>query len=367
MKPSRLDAIDAGRGLAALSVFVYHYGVGAALARITGLPGFQQLAWPGANLAVPVFFVISGFCIHYGSLLRQPAGSNVRRFYLHRFFRIYPPWLVAIAVSIIALRANGEFPSMRQVLTHLTLTNGFFDDYRFNVALWSVSVEAFLYLVYPVWLYVRQRHGLGKAVAFAFGVSEISAIVTTYVHPEPTGPAIWFFVTVWCGWVSGAALAELWFGPRRRMFYLWQWWAAGVLGVSLHAGLVIAGVYAAGLGAFVRLPVLITLCVWPVTGLLLIGEKLQARPLPGLSMAWDILVRVGLFSYSLYLLHIPLIQLRFPVDAYLGARPLVHYLVMAGWFWVVLAISWSCWRWIELPSARLGSRLRTRPSAAAVP
>ena len=51
------------RGLAALAVAAYHHGFGDALVKASGWAGFEAIAWPGSQIAVPLFFVISGFCI----------------------------------------------------------------------------------------------------------------------------------------------------------------------------------------------------------------------------------------------------------------------------------------------------------------
>lgn len=49
----RLTSIDVARGLAALSVAVYHQGYGIGLAHVTGIDAFHWIDWPGSFLAVP--------------------------------------------------------------------------------------------------------------------------------------------------------------------------------------------------------------------------------------------------------------------------------------------------------------------------
>jgi peptidoglycan/LPS O-acetylase OafA/YrhL len=51
---SELVSINIGRGLAALSVFVYHYGVGQVLVKYTGFSALNWLAYPGALYGRPL-------------------------------------------------------------------------------------------------------------------------------------------------------------------------------------------------------------------------------------------------------------------------------------------------------------------------
>lgn len=360
MSAPRIDSVDVARGLAALSVAVYHHGFGHALAQATGQSGFELIAWPGATLAVPLFFVISGFCIHLGTLARPPGPGFVTRFYCQRFVRIYPAWLVAVLVSLIILWLDGHSVSLDLILSHLTLTNGFFDDYRLNAALWSVSVESFLYLIYPLWFFFRRKTGLPTAMFLAITVSAGTSILTAHLQPVPTGPALWFFLNVWCGWVAGAVLAEIWSSPQRELFNRPAWWigAAGV--ATIHLTLILQNFHV-GPRVYVHLPITICLCVVPLVGLLLLGEKIaEGKPGTFTAFIWRTLATVGAFSYSLYLLHIPLQSLRFILRPALPDAKIFQLLVFVAWFGGVLGVSWLCYRWVELPSLRHGKKMVAR-------
>ena len=225
---SRLGAIDLLRGLAAFSVVVYHYNAGPALVRTTDFSWLRILNIPGATWAVPILVAISGFCIHLGWVNRRGKAWSTRAFFISRFWRIYPAWLMAVLCSALLLLASGQTPSLRVMVTHLTLTNGFFNDYSLNPVLWTVSLEASLYLLYPLWLTWRIRYGLIRAVQLAAVVSLASTTITAFFFKEPTGPSIWFFGNVWIGWVGGAFLAELWFADDRSKFQQPAWWLCGL-------------------------------------------------------------------------------------------------------------------------------------------
>jgi peptidoglycan/LPS O-acetylase OafA/YrhL len=99
---SNLISIDIARGFAALSVFIYHYGLGSVLEKATGSPVFNAVSIPGAVYAVPLFFLVSGFCIHQSQLRQEQKQGNTlnyKKYIVRRFWRIYPTYLVALLFS----------------------------------------------------------------------------------------------------------------------------------------------------------------------------------------------------------------------------------------------------------------------------
>src|SRR3974377_361898 len=97
-----IDFLDHVRGLAILSVFLFH-SLNESFHR-SSLPWngwFRDFSVPKSFLlllpasfgwaGVAIFFVVSGFCIHYSFHLQ---GREWRSFFIRRFFRIYPPYLM---------------------------------------------------------------------------------------------------------------------------------------------------------------------------------------------------------------------------------------------------------------------------------
>src|SRR5258708_11706525 len=100
----RIPELDGLRGVAILSVLVWHYfyfhpaaghhPVGLARQLYVHFEQFLALGWSGVDL----FFVLSGFLIGGILLNARNSPSYFRTFYLRRFFRIVPiyyAWLVA--------------------------------------------------------------------------------------------------------------------------------------------------------------------------------------------------------------------------------------------------------------------------------
>src|SRR5260370_38858737 len=107
----RLGILDDCRGVAIILVFLCHCSSnlpanllsafdrpwGVAWSAFSGKIDLQNLiaftAFFPFHLvwsALPIFFVVSGFCIHLTYF--QPSRPDFRAFYIRRFFRIYPPY-----------------------------------------------------------------------------------------------------------------------------------------------------------------------------------------------------------------------------------------------------------------------------------
>lgn len=112
-----------------------------------------------------IFFVLSGFVIHYtyGQSLRRPHG--LYNFFVARFARLYPLYFILIAAellySIFIFRISPFGYKISTLPYYLTMTQtwwyGVFNDaslvYQFGRIAqisWSISTEAWFYLVYPV-------------------------------------------------------------------------------------------------------------------------------------------------------------------------------------------------------------------------
>src|ERR1051325_6761893 len=166
--------IDQLRGVAALAVVLCH----AAVSAETVVVAPAQQAWHGVAwilgwgyLGVPLFFVISGLCIHLPSARVRAAGHlappDWRRFFQRRFWRLYPPYLATLVVAGgLLLGIRGALPvDWRGVLAQVFLVHTFspttFDG--LNPPAWSLAVETKRYLTYPlVWMLFALR-GLARA------------------------------------------------------------------------------------------------------------------------------------------------------------------------------------------------------------
>jgi len=91
-KSDRLHGLDHLRALAIVLVMTHHYRLGLS----TWLEPIRNIGWTGVDL----FFVLSGYLIGY-QLLTEMKNTNTisfKRFYLKRFFRIIPAYIVVLIV-----------------------------------------------------------------------------------------------------------------------------------------------------------------------------------------------------------------------------------------------------------------------------
>ncbi len=121
------------------------------------------------NVFVSYFFVLSGFIltINYHNM------KGVKQFYINRFARIYPLYLFAFLLTV-ALMMNARTPnitiSFGNIFTTLFLIQSWFSNYAvsYNYPAWSLSVEAFFYLLFPFVIYLLRNQSLRKQLLLVF-------------------------------------------------------------------------------------------------------------------------------------------------------------------------------------------------------
>src|SRR6201996_5141067 len=217
------QVIDSMRGFAALLVAyfhcrqvvwvgmqAFHHSVGrsfspGALAAYLTFP----IAWGSAG--VPIFFVISGYCIHRGGALRLAGNPAYRldagNFWLRRFTRIYPVLLAALVLTFALDWFSLQLPpvnhKIREIGLHAFLVNLFSlqgvagKTYGSNGALWTLSLEVQFYAIYPLLFALRRRLGMTPLLAIVAAINVVSAYVLER-HD------IQFFTSYWFSWMLGA-------------------------------------------------------------------------------------------------------------------------------------------------------------------
>ncbi|PBB94984.1 acyltransferase [Mesorhizobium sp. WSM3862] len=150
----RIFGLDVVRAAAILLVLIGHYSVGGAIIWGFTPPPFGVLN-PGFY-GVEIFFALSGYLI--GNILleiaeRPFALDLLRRFWARRWLRTIPCYLVALCISVAIARIDGG--SNFKLLQFLTLTQNFATQFKlefFSVS-WSLTVEEWFYLLFPIALF----------------------------------------------------------------------------------------------------------------------------------------------------------------------------------------------------------------------
>lgn len=379
LQKGHLPFLDGIRGVAILAVFLFH-SLGVAF-------GFDRLPWKGLFrdfgctrtflplypltygwAGVALFFVVSGFCIH---LSHQRSKDKGWMFFANRrFFRIYPPYFLAVCVFFFLwpwteAGADGVSPAA-QLLTHLLAINNLGEATFFgiNPSLWSIAVEIQLYAIYPLLLALTGRLGWSRGVAVVAGI-EIGLTLARTISGEIFGLKFPFFLgaspfAYWLSWTLGAYLCECFMtGRSSRMF-------TARFDVVAVAALLLPLFKPTAPFSFLAFAWLTAIAI----------ERLMTGkwklPEGGVfKVAWLHLGLLGVISYSFYLIHQPILMLTRTLWGKLGSgalpHPLVMFLTCLAWYPAILLAAYAMYRWVEKPSIALGKAAWNGMARRAVP
>ena len=266
---------------------------------------------PGGYMGVDVFFVISGYLITQ-MILRDRHGFRFKAFYIRRFFRLFPALLVTLLSCLTAgwwVLSPGDYAQL--ATSGLTAAFGVSNVYflqsidYFNAAslshpllhTWSLGAEEQFYLLWPALLVAAARIRIPFIVlVIVAGVASFAAVAVLQER-MPDG-AFYMMPFRIFEFAIGAALLAV-----------ERWWQSLPAALRHGGGLLGAGLLAGAL-AFVDTetpwPGVATLAPAVATGLLILAGRdgfwkaVLANPVSGF---------FGRISYSLYLVHWPIITL----------------------------------------------------------
>lgn len=327
----KLKFLDGMRGLAALYVLLFHqYSPRELPASLT-----HWLVWMRfGHYAVAVFIVLSGYSLMI-PIVRSPDGrltGGLAGFLKRRARRILPPYYFALAATLLiaflsrrlmgALHLStgaGDAGSAFQtgdLVTHLLLVHNWFRPYNFaiNGTHWSVATEWQIYFLFallllPVW----QRFGPSAAVGagLALGVAPLLLL--------PAGHNLSWACPQYLGlFAFGMAGATLNFSARAPYTSLRERLPLGPVAAVLFVLFVALAMFGARSivsSGELELPqpwvadVLIGLAMaslicWCGQASRNIAHARQPLVLRFLECGW--VTRLGVFSYSIYLISLPI-------------------------------------------------------------
>ncbi len=338
----RIPELDALRGLACLTILVYHV-------KTTIVP----FGWA----AVDLFFVLSGYLITSILIRHHGAPGLLRSFYARRALRIWPIYYL----SILALVVFGPFlPSPTRwdgLLSYLTYTQNTplywsgrvpeFSPYLSHF--WTLANEEQFYLIWPLLIYwMGPRSVIPLAVALA----------AASVVARMRGFDSWLLLARADGFALGGLLAAL-LANRAIVAKRLNAYRRGFALVILFSIAYLAFVVAKGwLPTFGKPPegaafsvLAINTVFFGLVGLVAIRAEHPA-------LAWlrrPRLVMLGTISYGLYIYHFIALMLGADLLALVrtrGRSPLTDVALMG----VAFLMACASWRWIEKPLLKLKDR-----------
>ena len=185
----QLDQITFTRFIAALTVVFFHYGQSVFPANIPFL--FENVT--AGPIAVGYFYVLSGFimAIAYYQVDKNLRGDfNKSKYWIARFARIYPVYLLALLI-IAAAKFKTLGQDWETLPLHLLLLQSWIPGYpiTLNTPGWSLSVEAFFYLCFPFLLAWVYKSGIKSLTIFAVSLWLITQIILlTQLNSEAYAP-----------------------------------------------------------------------------------------------------------------------------------------------------------------------------------
>jgi len=363
----RLASVDGLRAVAAMWVVLFHIRVfsGAHLTMVRPLDFLIRSGSTGVSL----FLVLSGFCLYLPFAAGRAARFSAGRFLIRRARRLLPAYYASLLLALVLnLAGAGRLgfaqlspqAALGQIVTHLTLTHTLLPStfYALNGAYWSLGLEWQLYLALPLLIISVRHFGLTRTV---LGVSLVNVVYRLALaaaagqHLIPPGTLLSVVLPNqlpgrWAEFAFGMVAAELYAkGTLDRCIpYLRFAWLP----------LVVAAVATRG-------DPLSHILFGAVFFLLLVAALGQIRFVSAI-LAWPPLVALGVMSYSVYLVHQPLIQAgAYVLRHWLHLSPLDTFAALLALLPVILGVAWVLFVTVERrtvtshPSglSRTGSRL----------
>ena len=368
---NRIEQLDSIRGLAAFSVVLSHIPFFAIPMPYVM---YQTLVWLGINnghKAVMLFFLLSGFVLSLPFLKRKEV--NYVPYVIKRVLRIYLPFLFVITFAIILSQIYwqekvgivGDWDllwqtqiSVELVINHVFLLGNYHTN-AFNGVIWSLIHELRISLFFPLIVLLVKRVNWKIILFICLLLSIIAGLNTIYQFEQSNGYNTTFFKTIeyTIFFIFGSLMAKdkstlIKIYREKHQSYKWcllfvslsfynfseitigkLYELSQIEALSTHYSIITE--YGIALGCIGL--------VISALGSIRLEKVLLFRPL----------IFLGKISYSLYLIHLPIIL----VSIYL------FHEVLSLWIISILAIVLSfilstvAWLFIEMPSQNLGRDL----------
>ncbi len=350
-----LPGIHGLRGIAALAVVLFH------LVHVAHIPPPFAFIASDFGKGVHLFFVLSAFSLMHSTVQTLNRPNWATEYFVKRFWRIAPLFYCVLGATILfspLIMSHNWSVDPHALLMNLTFTFGFAPWTGIVMAGWTIGVEMLFYVILPVLLLtVRTSKGMLLLVVASILISYASNS-TLYAHYELTVPqyrynwAYFSFSTNLCYFALGMYAYRLSqeIAPSKSI-------ARGI--VSTFTVVSLGTLLLAGLGGAWRG----SLILW---GIGFAALALWQGKWPSSFCANRFFEHVGERSYSVYLLHAPLIALlRHPIQAgYTALSPSMgHYAYFVCAALVVLpilALAELTYRMIEIPAIRYGQTIIRR-------
>ena len=288
----RLEGVEAGRGIAALLVLLYH----AALHVESNVPG-SVLLWGlphFGHAGVDFFFVLSGFIITFVHRTDLGRPARLGHYLERRFTRVFPLYWLVLAFSLLGiwLLHRAQFPGAREFVANLLLLPQSED--KIVGGAWTLVYEIMFYCVFAIAICNRL---IGAAVLCVWAVLVAVGFFLSPASGSVLAVAMSPFCIEFFLGIGAAAILSRYAVPRSGLVL-----AIGLAGFALAGVCEITGrLY--GFGAMAR--VAYGICSFLVILGVVEHERLGRLKVP------RFMAILGRASYSVYLVHLIAIGITF--------------------------------------------------------
>jgi peptidoglycan/LPS O-acetylase OafA/YrhL len=343
----RMLFLDALRAFASVMILLHHFALYPPLCT-NAEPILGSVVQWFHNYArfTQVFFVVGGYVMACSMSARSWDFAAVRHFLIRRYCRLGIPYVAAIVLAIVACAfARGWLPddvlglppTLPQFVAHLFFLQDFLGYEHLSAGVWFVCINFQMGLIYVAMLFLRDA--LTRWLGYPTGDSRthvpmiagwmisVFSLFFFNLHPDWDSWAIYFFPYFFMGIVVHHAL-------QSKRFEAGFWFYIFVVAVAMAFG-----------------------WRWRLASALIVGLLVFGAAKSGLGNCWPksrLIARMGQVSYSLFLVHFPVLIVVATVWERLGwTSPAYAVVGLFTAFLASVATSFAFHRYIEIPVAGL--------------
>ncbi|KMN46563.1 acyltransferase family protein [Bacillus paramycoides] len=374
----RYKELDSLRGIAAIIVLLGHF---LALFPILGKKVMYStfgacfsILWQGHS-AVIIFFVLSGFVLSLP--FYKGTEFNYLKYLIKRVCRIYIPYIVILFIAIgikFGIHSKiGTIPglvqwgswnievSFNRVMDHILFLREFNSD-AFIMVIWSLVHEMRISIVFPLIIFLLLRVNWKVSIGIAMFLSVIGYLLMKNIPSEFNMPVSTnYFITLHYSsmFIIGALLA------KNREYLVSKIINSKVKYILLPLGLLffsyprIPFMLLSKLIGEIDYELYLIIIDWYICfgAVLIILSALSSKLFSKLLLIKPVQF-IGEISYSLYLVH-PIVLLT-TVHIFYGKISVPLILLISFLFTMVVSV--LCYKFIEIPSIKIGRKLATKNS-----
>ncbi|MGG3526633.1 acyltransferase [Bacillus pseudomycoides] len=374
----RYKELDSLRGIAAIIVLLGHF---LALFPILGkkvmystFGVYFSILWQGHS-AVIIFFVLSGFVLSLP--FYKGTEFNYLKYLIKRVCRIYIPYIVILFIAIgikLGIHSKiGTIPglvqwgswnievSFNRVMEHILFLREFNSD-AFIMVIWSLVHEMRISIVFPLIIFLLLRVNWKVSIGIAMFLSVIGYLLMKNIPSEFNMPVSTnYFITLHYSsmFIIGALLA------KNREYLVSKIINLKVNYLVLPLGLLffnyprIPFMLLSKLIGEIDYELYLIIIDWYICfgAVLIILSALSSKLFSKLLLIKPVQF-IGEISYSLYLVH-PIVLLT-TVHIFYGKISVPLILLISFLFTMVVSV--LCYKFIEIPSIKIGRKLATENS-----